>query len=127
MVSVLVIFLGLVALLLLVAIVLYSIHRKAVFVANLIFSLALFLARSCIIYYVNPLNTPITRENQDFINFLRNLLPWFLGWVIISAILVVIMNILVPFIHKNFYILRTPPGEPDKVIPIQRENIRRSA
>jgi len=126
MANVVVIVLGLIALVLLVSIVMYSIHRRAVYVANLIFSLALFMARSCVIYSLAPTSNTATRENSQVIELIRGSLVYLLGWVVISAILVIVMNILVPMIHQNFAIQRTPPGEPDKVVSIHH-NARRSA
>jgi hypothetical protein len=116
--------LGMVSLVLLVSIILYSIHRKAVYVANLIFSLTLLLVLTCVTHYATPLPGD-EQGGQAVVDFLNGLLPWCLGWIIVSAVLVILMNILVPFIHQNFAIERTPVGEKDKIVSIK--DIRRSA
>jgi len=117
---------GLFALVLLVMIATIAFHKKAIYLANLIMSLAFFMARSCFIYFINPINNQATRENQEQLNFVRGLLPWLLGWVVLSALAVLAFNVLIPFIHNHYTILRTPAGEKDRVIK-KIQDYRRSA
>lgn len=120
-----IVLLGLVTLITLAIIITVAVHKRAYTVGNLLAALALFLARSTFIYMVNPIENQAVRDNVDIINIIRASQVWLLVYVLLSSLVVMVVNILVPFIHKNFYIQRTPPGQPDKVVSITKE--RRSA
>lgn len=116
--SVLIIAMGITAVILLVTLVIYGIHRKALIISNLVMALTLFLARSCFIYYVRHISNAAIPQNKETLEWVDNSLAYLLGWVIVSAVAVLIFNVMVPFIHTHFAIVRTPPGQPDKVIKI---------
>jgi hypothetical protein len=102
-------------------------NRRMLVLANLLLSLIFFLARSSIIYYTNPINNPAIRENREALNIIRDSFLWLLGWVAISGAVFLVAEVMVPFIHRHFIIVRTPPGLPDKVVKITDDRERRRA
>lgn len=99
-------------------------NRRMLALANLLLSLTFFLARSSIIYYTNPITNPAIRENREALNTIRDSFLWLLGWVTVSVLFFLVVEILVPFIHRHFIIVRTPPGQPDKVVQINNRERR---
>lgn len=98
--------------------------KKGFVWANLFLSLVSFVGRSSIIYYTNPLRGTVIAENQTTLSVLRDSFVVLLLWVFISGVVFGFKEILVPFIRANFYIQRTPPGVPDKILHINNQDRR---
>lgn len=116
--------LGSVAVVLFTFLVIWLINKRWMGWANLALALLFFLARSSVIYYIAPLSNEAIRNDQGTISFIRNSFVALMAWVVVSAAVILVTEVVIPFIHRNFEVVYTPPGQKDKVVQIDRQHKR---
>lgn len=124
--STLVVILSLVFLPTMIGIIVWLFSKRMAIWVNFILSLTTFIARSSIIYYTNPLAPELNKVNYETYAAIRDSFIWLMAYATFSAFALAVSEILLPYIHSHFMIVRTPPGMPDKVVSISEQERKRA-
>lgn len=93
------------------------------FAVNFYISVMLFVTRTCILSFGNNQDsTPSTEENRKALDIITDSRNYLLIYMTISLIVLIIVEVFLPFVSNNFRIVRTPGNLPDKVVRMFRED-----